>query len=77
MLTLRLVADQSTSRTTAHHAVPSQEVGDDIFVDVVQQSTCSLVVVPSINQELLTGVLVNQGADLETTAGSHVVDGKH
>lgn len=54
-------------RTTPHHAVPSQEVRDDFFVDVVHQSSCTLVVVSSVNQELLTGVLVNQRADLEPT----------
>lgn len=49
-----------------HHAVPSQEVRDDFFVDVVQQSSWTLVVIPAIKEELLPCVLVDQGADLET-----------
>lgn len=52
-------------RTTPHHAIPSQEVGDDLFVNVVHQTSCTLVVVSSINEELLTCVLINQGADLK------------
>ncbi len=49
----------------AHHAVPSQEVGDDFFVNVVNQSSWTLVVVSSVNKELLTGVFIDQGADLK------------
>lgn len=58
-------------RTKPHHAVPSQEVGDDFFVNVVQQSSWTLVVVSSINKELFTGILINQGADLEIRHQSH------
>lgn len=49
-----------------HHAVPSQEVGDDLFVNVVHQTSWTLVVISGVNKELLTGVLINQGTDLMT-----------
>lgn len=55
----------SCQEATAHHAVPSQEIRDDVSLDVVHQSSGALVVVPSVNQELFTGVLVDQRADLE------------
>lgn len=51
-----------------HHAVPSQEVWDDFSVNVVQKPSWTLVVVSSVNKELLTSVLVNQRADLQTSS---------
>lgn len=54
------------TETAPHHALPSQEVRDDFFVNVVHQSSCALVVVSSINEELLTRVLINQVADLDS-----------
>lgn len=55
-----------TPRNQSHHAVSSQEVGEDLSVNVVHEASWTLVVISSINKELLTGVLINQGADLET-----------
>lgn len=52
--------------TKPHHGVPSQEVRNDFFVNIVHQSSWILVVVSSVNKELLPGILINQGADLET-----------
>lgn len=60
--------------TTPHHAVPSQEVRDDFFLDIVHQSSCALVVVSSVNQELFTGVLVNQRADLKPWKQFHLLE---
>lgn len=54
------------TETAPHHALPSQEVRDDFFVNVVHQSSRALVVVSSINKELLTRVLINQVADLDS-----------
>lgn len=82
---LRTKSTCSALRTKPHHAIPSQEVGEDFFVYVVHQSSWTLVVVSGINEELLAGVLVNQRAHLETirpsenmekTAGSHVLNCK-
>lgn len=64
-------------QTKPHHAVPSQEVRDNFFVDIVHQSSRILVVVTSVHKELLAGILIDQRADLETTenmrAGSQLI----
>ena len=53
-------------RYTSHHAISSQEVRDDLSVNVVHQASWTLVVISSINKKLLASVLINQGADLES-----------
>lgn len=50
----------------SHHAVPSQEVRDDLSVNVIHQAPRTLVIIASINKELLAGVLIDEGTDLET-----------
>lgn len=51
-------------RVPSHHALSSQEVGDDFFIHVVHQASGTLVVISSKYEELLTRVLINQWADL-------------
>lgn len=48
----------------AHHALSSQKVWDDFFVNVVHETPRTLVVIASIDQELLSGVFINEGAHL-------------
>jgi len=53
-----------------HQAGAAQEVRDDGLVNVVQQPPRALVVVPRIHQELLAGVLVDEGAHLHASMTS-------
>lgn len=48
-----------------HHAVSSQEVWDHVFVHVVYQPSWTLVVIPTVNEELLPCVLIDKGTDLK------------
>lgn len=54
----------TTGRKT-HHAVSSQEVWDHVFVHVVYQPSWTLVVIPTVNEELLPCVLIDEGTDLK------------
>ena len=51
-------------RPGTYNALAAQEVGDDLFVDVVQQASGALVVIARVNEELPPGVVVDERADL-------------
>lgn len=51
-----------------HHTLSSQEVRDDLLVDVVHQPPRTLVIIACIDQELLAGVFINEGTHLRTEA---------
>lgn len=55
-----------------HHAVSSQEVWDHVFVHVVYQPSWALVVIATVNEELLPCVLIDKGTDLKES-----VDRRH
>lgn len=59
-------ATHTRTPTVTHHTLSSQEVRDDLLVYVVQQAAGALVVISSVDQELLTGVLVDERAHLNT-----------
>lgn len=59
-----------------HHAVPSQEVGDDGSVNVVHQPSWTLVIVSSVNKELPAGVVIKQRTDLVTRSPEKMKDVK-
>lgn len=59
-------ATHTRTPTVTHHTLSSQEVRDDLLVYVVQQAAGALVVITSVDQELLTGVLVDERAHLNT-----------
>ena len=64
-------AHTQTHTSLTHHTLPAKEVRDDFFVDVIHQTTGALVVIPRVNKELLPGVLINEGADLNTGIYKH------
>lgn len=49
----------------SHHALPPEEVGDHVFIQVVHEASGALVIAAAVDEELLPGVLVDEGADLK------------
>ena len=47
-----------------HHALPAQEIRDDLLVYIVQQASRTLVVIACVDEELLAGVFVNKWTHL-------------
>lgn len=47
-----------------HHALPPQEIRDDLLVYVVHQPSRTLVVIACIDEELLAGVFVDKWTHL-------------
>lgn len=60
-----LVSSQRAGPLGTYHALPAQEVGNDLLVYVVQQAPWALVVVPGIDKELPPGVVINEWTDLQ------------
>lgn len=46
-----------------HQALPPKEVGDHVFIQVVDKA--SGVIAATVDEELLPGVLIDEGADLK------------
>lgn len=47
-----------------HHALSPKKVGDHFFMQVVHKASRALVVAAAVDEELLPGVLIDEGADL-------------
>lgn len=61
-----MLADSTcTIGRKTHHAVSSQEVWDHIFVHIIDQPSWTLIVIPTINEELLPCVLIDKGTNLK------------
>lgn len=66
------VSNKFNSFSDTHHTLSPQEVRDDLFVDVVHQTSGTLVVIACINQELLAGVFINEWTHLRTEAEANM-----
>lgn len=42
------------------HALATQEIGNNLFIDVVQQASRALVIISCIDEELPSGVVINE-----------------
>lgn len=47
-----------------YHTFSTEEIGNNFFVDVIQQPTRTLVVIACINQEFLSRVVINKWTNL-------------
>lgn len=52
-------------RQRPHHALSPEEVGDQFSIQVVHEASRALVVAATVDEELLPGVLIDEGADLK------------
>lgn len=52
-------------RQQPHHALSPEEVGDQFSIQVVHEASRALVVAATVDEELLPGVLIDEGADLK------------
>lgn len=48
-----------------HHTLSPEEVGDHFFIQVIHKTSGALVIAATIDEELLPGVLIDEGADLK------------
>ena len=56
-----------------YHALSTQEIWNDLFVDVIQQASRPLVVISCINEEFPSGVVVNEWTNLQRIGKDHAV----
>ena len=47
-----------------YQALSPEEVGDHFFVQVVDKASGALIIAAAVDEELLSGVLIDEGADL-------------
>lgn len=67
-LYLRYVLGRDFFFFLTHHAVPPEEIRDDLLVYVVHQPSRTLVVIACIDEELLAGVFINEWTHLGAEA---------
>ena len=48
-----------------HQALSPKEVRNHIFVQIIDKAAGALVIAATVDEELLSGVLVDEGADLK------------
>lgn len=56
-----------TGLADTYHALPTQEIWDYLFIDVIQQASRALVVISCIDEELSSGVVVDEWTNLKVT----------
>lgn len=49
----------------SYHALSTKEIRDNFFIDVIQQSPRTLVVISSINKEFFSSVIINEWTNLQ------------
>lgn len=49
----------------SYHALSTEEIRDNFFIDVIQQSPRTLVVISSINKEFFSSVIINEWTNLQ------------
>jgi hypothetical protein len=57
----------------AYHALPTQEIRNDLLVDVIQQASRTLVVISCINEEFPPGVVINERTNLKAIRKDRVL----
>ena len=48
-----------------HQALSPKEVGNHIFVQIIDKASGTLVIAAAVDEELLPGILIDEGADLK------------
>lgn len=67
--TFKVLITFISSGSDTHHTLSSQEVRDDLLVDVVHQTSRTLVVVAGVDEELLAGVFIDERTHLRSQGG--------
>lgn len=69
----RLPNVQQATCLNTYHALSTQEVWNNLSINVIQQASRTLVVISCINQEFPSGVVINEWTNLEGIRKDHVV----